>query len=144
LTFFEIVNIIYESFENKAVMNNAAEGFPDGKVELETDGFGVGFNIGALFELSSKTRFGLTYRSETEPDVSGTPEFQNIGPVLSLTLRNAGVLGQEINADVKTPQNFQTGLYDELPEAFSFTVDVMCIDFSEFGVEQVSVGACGW
>jgi long-chain fatty acid transport protein len=49
-------------------------------------------------------------------------------------------LGQEINADMKTPQIIQVGLYHELTAAFSFTTDVMWIDFSEFGIEQISIG----
>ena len=134
------LNIIYTDYESKAAVNNAPEGLPDGKVELETDGFGVGFNIGALFELSPTTRFGITYRSETEPEISGTPEFQNIGPVLTAGLRFAGVLGAEVNVDSKTPQNFQMGLYHELTPKVSLTADGMWIDFSEFGTEQVSVG----
>ena len=132
------LNIMYESYEYEAAINNAAQ--PDGKVRLETEGFGVGFNIGALFELSTKTRFGLTYRSETEPDISGTPEFENMGPVRTAALRNAGVLGAEINADSKTPQNVLAGLYHELSQDLSLTLDVIWIDFSEFGVEQASVG----
>lgn len=133
------LNFIYERYEFKAAINNPG-GQPDGKVELETEGVGVGFTIGTLFELSSKTRFGFTYRSETEPDVSGTPEFENLGPVRTAALQNAGVLGQEINVDMKTPQIVQVGLYHELTAALSFTADVMWIDFSEFGIEQVSVG----
>jgi long-chain fatty acid transport protein len=133
------LNIVYESYESESAINNPAPQ-ADGKVRLETEGFGVGFNIGALFELSSKTRFGFTYRSETEPDISGTPEFENLGPVRDAALRNAGVLGAEINADTKTPQNVQAGFYHDLTQELSFTADVMWIDLSEFGVEQVSVG----
>jgi len=134
------LNIIYERYESEAAVNNSVEGLPDGKVEFESDGFGVGFNIGALFELSSETRFGITYRSETEPDISGTPEFQGLGPLLTQALTNAGVLGSEINVDSKTPQNLQVGLYHEFTPDVSFTADAMWIDFSEFGVQQVSVG----
>lgn len=52
----------------------------------------------------------------------------------------AGVLGQEINADVKTPQILQLGVYHDLTDTVSLTGDVLWIDFSEFGLEQVSVG----
>jgi long-chain fatty acid transport protein len=52
----------------------------------------------------------------------------------------AGVLGQEINADVKTPQILQLGVYHDLTDTVSLTADVLWIDFSEFGLEQVSVG----
>ncbi len=134
------LNIIYTSFESEAAINNAPEALPDGKVKYEGDGFGIGFNLGGLFELSSKTRFGLTYRSETEPDIGAVPEFSNLGPVRRAALLASGVLGQEINADTKTPQNLQGGVYHQFSDKWSATVDALWIDFSEFGVTQVSVG----
>jgi long-chain fatty acid transport protein len=135
------LNIIYTYFKSEAAINNVLDGLSDGKVEFEGDGLSLGFNLGGLFELSSKTRFGLAYRSETEPDISATPEFFNLGPLRRQALLNSGVIGQEINADVKTPQNLQGGVYHEFSDSWSATLDVIWVDFSQFGVEQVSVGS---
>ena len=133
------LNVMYTSFESESAIRNVPPE-ADGKAAFDGDGFGFGFNLGGLFELSSKTRFGLTYRSETEPDISASPEFINLGPIRQQILLNAGLLGQEINADMKTPQNVQGGVYHELSDKWSATADVLWIDFSKFGLQTVSVG----
>ena len=58
-----------------------ASHLPDGQVTFENDGIGLGFTLGALYEFSPQTRIGLSYRSETNPDLEGEPEFTNLGPV---------------------------------------------------------------
>ena len=133
------INVMYTSFESQSAVRNVPPE-ADGKVKFDGDGFGFGFNLGGLFELSPKTRFGLTYRSETEPDISTTPEFTNLGSTLQSILLSAGLLGQEINADMKTPQNVQGGVYHELSDKWSATADVLWIDFSQFGLQTVTVG----
>jgi long-chain fatty acid transport protein len=47
----------------------------DGLAKLEGDSWGYGFNLGVMFELSDKTRFGFSYRSEIEQDVEGNTSF---------------------------------------------------------------------
>jgi long-chain fatty acid transport protein len=139
LSFGGGLSIIYTSWESESAINNAGSQ-PDGKAKLEADGIGVGVNLGVLFELSPKTRFGVAYRSETDPELEGKPELENLGTVRRTALMNAGVLGQEINADTKTPQILQVGVYHDLTDDFALMADVLWIDFSEFGLEQVSVG----
>jgi long-chain fatty acid transport protein len=94
-------SITYTQSYSKAAVNNLPEGLPDGRIEYEADGVGVGFNVGTLIEFSPKTRLGVNYRSESEPELETMPEFENIGPVRILALLNAGVLGKKINADLK-------------------------------------------
>lgn len=139
LSFGGGLSIIYTSWESESAINNAGSQ-PDGKAKLDADGIGVGVNLGALFELSPQTRFGVAYRSETDPELEGKPEFENLGAVRRTALTNAGVLDQEINADMKTPQILQVGVYHDLTDDLALVADVLWIDFSEFGLEQVSVG----
>ncbi len=54
-----------------AVFNGPGQ--PDGKMELRDGSFGVGFQLGMLYEFSSTTRFGLTYTSSTTSSFSSTP-----------------------------------------------------------------------
>jgi long-chain fatty acid transport protein len=60
----------------------------DGAVELKGSSWGVGFNLGAMFQPSDKMRFGLTYRSAIREDVRGSATFVNPalpGPFVALT-----------------------------------------------------------
>jgi long-chain fatty acid transport protein len=132
--------ITYTQSYSKAAVNNLPEGLPDGRIEYEADGVGVGFIVGTLFEFSPRTRLGVNYRSESEPQLETMPKFENIGPVRILALLNAGVLGKEINADLKAPQTLQLGLYHELTDKLALVADGIWIDFDQFGIEQVSVG----
>lgn len=134
------LQFVYTRYEQTSAINNIPENLPDGQVTIENDGIGLGFTVGALYELSPQTRFGLTYRSETNPDLEGTPEFTDLGPVREQILKNAGVLGQPLNAELRSPQSVNVGIYHELGNRWSVTADGAWIDFSEFGLEQVSVG----
>ncbi len=134
------ISITYVNYDTKAAINNRFENISDGKIELEVDGWGVGFTLATLIEVSPRFRFGVVYRSESEPELKGKPEFKNIGPIRENILRNLGLLGAEVNAEMKTPQSLQAGLYYELNDNISFTLDGMWFNFEEFGAEQVSVG----
>jgi len=50
---------------------------PNGNGEVKIDGNDVafGFGLGALFEVSDRTRFGIVYQSEIEPEFSGDVKF---------------------------------------------------------------------
>lgn len=43
----------------------------DGRAEINMDSFAYGFNVGVLYELSSCTRLGLTYRSKLRHNFTG-------------------------------------------------------------------------
>jgi long-chain fatty acid transport protein len=46
-------------------------GTPDGRSRVEMDSTSVGWNLGAMFEVSPTTRFGLGYRSKVSHDADG-------------------------------------------------------------------------
>ena len=54
---------------------------PNGSGEVTIDGNDVafGFGLGALFEVNERTRFGLTYQSEIEPEFDGDVSVDPIG-----------------------------------------------------------------
>jgi len=43
----------------------------DGEVKIDGDDVAFGFGLGALFEVSERTRFGVVYQSEIEPEFDG-------------------------------------------------------------------------
>ena len=131
------VQVMYVASESKTKVNNIGPR-GDGSLKLEEDGVGVGFTLSSLYEMSPDTRFGITYRSETEVDLDGDPEFKNIDNAYLVALNNQGLLGQEIDVDFKIPQQVQIGMFHQINERYSFTADVFWIDMSEFGVTSVN------
>jgi len=114
---------------------------PDGRIKLEEDGVGFGWQLGLMYEMNEDMRIGAVYRSEIDPDLSGRPKFQNIGPVLEAGLDALGLLDQNIDVKFKVPEQVQLGYYQGFKNDWSFTLDVMWINMSAFGINHVSVNS---
>lgn len=69
----------------------AGPGQADGRAAIDGDSWGFGFNVGALFELSSDTRVGIHYRSEVEQNIEGNVVFTLPTPALGAIFSNAAV-----------------------------------------------------
>jgi len=134
------VPIMYSQFNlEKAVFNPDAPD-SDGSFELKADGWGVGVSVGILYELTEQTRFGLTYRSKVSVTNKGKPELSNLTAERSELLNKFGVLNQEISMDTSTPQTVNAGMFHEFGNGWSFSLDVAWINFSDWGLEEVTIG----
>jgi long-chain fatty acid transport protein len=129
--------IMYTDSTSRARVNNLVGS--DGRVKLEEDGFGFGWQLGLMYDISETARVGAVYRSELDPDLSGKPDFDNVGPLLENTLKAKGLWEQDIDVDFKVPQQVQVGYFQEFKDDWSFTLDAVWIDTSEFGIQHVSV-----
>lgn len=105
----------------------------DGAVELEADDWGVGYNIGAIFSPSEKTRIGIAYRSEIDHRATGKAEFTNDDAGVGAAL-NAGelLLDTDIAAEVTTPATLSLGAYHEFDNGLALMADVAWTEWSEF------------
>ena len=127
----------YSSFEQeRAVRNIFDPGFGDGKSELETDGFEVGFGLSTLYQSSERTRWGLTYQSEIEPDQDGDSDFSGLGPNTEAVMKRLGIIGADITVESTSPQSVLAGVYHEFPNNHAVTVDLAWIDFSQFRLSE--------
>lgn len=93
----------------------------DGYVTLKGDSWGYGFNIGLLYELSNKTRFGLSYRSRITHRVKGDADFSNVPSGLSLL-----PVFKDTNASIKItlPDTLSVGFYHLLTPEIAIMGDV--------------------
>ena len=130
--------VMYTNSKSRVRVNKL--GATDGKAKIKEDGFGVGWQLGLMFDISDTARVGAVYRSEIEPDLSGKPKFTDIGPLLETALKAQGLYDQEVNVDLKVPQQVQMGYFQEFENNWSFTFDAVWLDTSEFKIEQLSVG----
>ncbi len=82
----------------EATLNNRIDfsllGGPDGFAHLEADDISYGFNLGALYNISEKTRVGFSYRSEIKHDLEGDADFTVPGPVAAIPVLGAGISAQ--------------------------------------------------
>jgi long-chain fatty acid transport protein len=133
------LNLNYASYEYESAALNGP-GQPDGTMKLKDHDFGAGFQLGALYEATPTTRFGLTYHSSTTSHFSSTPEFSGLTPQRQSILQAAGILTRTVSLESKFPQALLVGTYHEFTNGASATLDVAWVDFSHFGLTQASLG----
>lgn len=95
----------------------------DGLATLDGDSWGYGFNLGVLFELSEKTRFGLSYRSEVEQEVEGTTEFNDPASAQGISALAFGG-NQNSEATIDLPASASLSAYHMINDKWAVMGDV--------------------
>jgi long-chain fatty acid transport protein len=131
--------ITYTSYEQEKAVPNLPPGTADGTLEIDTDGFTVGFAVSGLYEFTDRTRLGLVYRSELDPELDGDAEFSDLTSPTEAVLSAAGLLNANVEVTSRTPQAVTAGIYHELANTSAVTFDVIWSDFSEFKLSETYV-----
>jgi long-chain fatty acid transport protein len=105
---------------------------PAGNGEVKIDGNDVayGFDVGAMVELSERTRLGLIYQSEIEPEFSGDVKF------------SSGAINADAGTDTKITlaQFIRASIYHELNDRWALLGSVGWEDWSAFNNINISTG----
>ena len=131
--------ITYTSYEQVKAVPNVDDPLQDGQLNIEADGFTLGFSLSTLYEFSDKTRVGLVYRSELDPSLSGDANFSGLTPTTEAILEAAGLLNASVDVKSTTPQAINAGIYHEFADTGALTFDVVWSDFSEFRLSEIYV-----
>jgi len=117
--------VMYADLEIKA---KAPPPNGNGKVKIDGDDFAYGFGLGALFEVSDRTRFGIVYQSEIEPEFSGDVKF------------SGGAVNADAGVDTKIPlaQFIKVSGYHELNDRWALLGTVGWEDWSAFKDVNIS------
>jgi len=99
----------------------------DGLVSLEGDSWGVGFNLGLLYEFDKNTRVGIAYRSNIEQDLGGTAHFQNVPAPLQSSFRD-----DKIKADITLPDSISVSFFHQFNPQWMVMADVTWTDWNHF------------
>lgn len=110
------VDVLYLDATLKKNINQTAVGIiaappaglgvlPDIKQKFEGDGWGVGYNLGALYKLTDTVSIGATYRSHIDVNVDGDATFRGVNPLLAGQFPDTG--GE---ADIRLPQQVAAGM----------------------------------
>ena len=109
------LNLNYALYDYQTAVFNGP-GQPDGRMELRDGNFGVGYQLGMLYELSPLTRFGLSYGSSTTSTFSSTPTLSGLTPQREALLP-AGIRSSQVTLTSEFPQHVGAGAWHELPMA---------------------------
>jgi len=136
------VDILYAKLDQKAAINNQltdGAGFPDGKLKIEDDDVGYGFNLGTLIELSEATRFSLTYRSKVEVEFEDVADTKGVGPNLRALRDILGVTADEVNLEMQLPQAITVSGYHDLTDRLALVASAGWQDWSDFGETTATI-----
>ena len=136
------VDILYAKLDQKAAINNQltdGAGFPDGKLKIEDDDVGYGFNVGTLIELSEATRFSLTYRSKIEVKFEDVVDTKGVGPNLQPLLDILGVTAEEVDLEMQLPQAIMLSGYHDLTDRLALVASAGWQDWSYFGETTATI-----
>ena len=103
---------------------------PNGTGEVKIDGndLAYGFGLGALFEVSERTRFGVVYQSEIEPEFSGDVKISPPG------------LSAGTDTTITLAQFIRVSGYHELNDRWALLGTVGWEDWSAFEDINISTG----
>ena len=93
--------------------------------KMSGDDTDVGYILGALYEYSPRTRFGVSYRSEVKHKLKGKIRFDQQMPGMNL-------VNQDISAELKTPALLTFGAYHDLNTKWSVMAEVQKTYWSAF------------
>lgn len=105
----------------------ALAGFPqaaDGKVKLEADDWGYGYNAGLLYQATDSTRIGVAFRSKISHTLKGDG---------SLKDSNGNVLiDDKVQADVDLPETLSLAVHHEISSKWSVSADATMTRWNRF------------
>jgi long-chain fatty acid transport protein len=99
----------------------------DGFVKLEGDSWGVGYNLGLLYEFTKNTRAGVSYRSRIEHTLEGDADFSGVPAPLKPVYRDS-----DIEADVTLPDSLSVSIFHQINPQWMVMADFTWTNWSLF------------
>ena len=102
---------------------------PDGSAKIKGDSWGVGVNLGFIYEITQATRIGMHFRSEVSHTLEGDVKYKGISPAL---IGYPKFNNQDVTADVDTPSTLSISLTHQLNRQLTLLADVTHTAWSSF------------
>jgi len=132
------VDFMYSVLDLKNAVNNRSvtePTAPDGTLEVSSNDWGIGANLGLLMELSEGSRLGLTYHTSMDLNFKDTPDTTNVRPALDAVIQSFG----ELDMGMTVPQTIMASIYHETSDRVALMGNVGWQDWSQFGMVEVTV-----
>ncbi|WP_210398146.1 OmpP1/FadL family transporter [Motiliproteus sediminis] len=135
------IAVVYGDLSQDVAVNNVIPGQTDGRLSLESDDVGYGFNLGLLYEFSPSTRLGLTYRSEIDLKFDDAAKLSNVLPPLSTAINAAGLTNSPVGLEMSVPQAIMFSAFHQLDETWALTGNIGWQEWSKFGESSILIGS---
>ena len=93
----------------------------DGKVSVDGDSWALGWNAGLLFEPSTRTRFGASYRSKLQHNIKGDASFTKPANLPSPIDQLSVFTNGGVETTIELPETFTLGLHTDLTDSMSLS-----------------------
>ena len=106
---------------------------------MEGDGYGFGWNVGALYEINKNNRLGVSYKSKVKVELEG----DYTGVASSTMTSGTPLLNQQTvdgTLDINLPSILEVSGYHKLTDKFAVSYSWMYTTWSDFG-DIVAEGA---
>ena len=124
------INFAHNETHFKQGMTLGALASTTNSLDVKGDAWAVGYNLGAMFQITPTTRLGLTYRSELKFDLEGQQ-------TASISAVN-GVTGtQEIKTVLKTPASASLAISQKVGDRLELLADYTWTNWSVVDVIQL-------
>ncbi|MBB3183894.1 long-chain fatty acid transport protein [Halomonas fontilapidosi] len=100
--------------------------------EVTGDDWGYGYTLGALFQVTEKTRLGASYRSEIDLTLDGELDVRGTDPVSDAAIDLGAVTGTGGKAEITTPANLNLGIYHQLNDRLALMANAEWTEWSSF------------
>lgn len=94
----------------------------ESNVKIKGDDWGFGFNVGAIYQATTDTRFGLAYRSKVDQYLKGDAKFA--APLAGLSTN--------VEADVTLPETLSFSVFTKLNGTWDLLADATWTRWSQF------------
>jgi len=131
------LNVMYGKLKNQVAINNL--GGSDGMLTLDTHKWGAGVNLGALYEPSAGTRFGLTWNSQVKLDFAAPTQWQGLRPPLAELLDHRGLLNTTVDLGITVPQGVMGSVFWQMNDRWALLGSVGWQQWSKFGEVEVGI-----
>jgi long-chain fatty acid transport protein len=132
------LNIMYGKLENQVAINNIGAA-PDGQLKLDDSTWGLGVNLGLLYEVDPRTRLGLTYNSQVNLDFDSPAQFSGLSPGLNAVLGNRGLLNANVDLGIKVPQGVMGSVFHQVNDRWAVLGSLGWQQWSKFGKVEVGI-----
>lgn len=110
----------------------------DGQLRYKDNDWGTGANVGVLYNLNERTKFGLAWTSKIKLKFEDKPDLKKISnPLLRLALNRLDA--DQLNVDMNVPQTVTTSVSYQLDPQWTLLGSLGWQDWSDFGKVGVEV-----
>jgi long-chain fatty acid transport protein len=113
----------------KATLTSAVNlGAAESSTKVQGDDWGFGFNMGAIYQATADTRFGLAYRSKVEQHLDGDAK----SPFTALNPNPNRTLNADVTADLTLPESAALNVFSKVNDSWDVMADVTWTRWSQF------------